>query len=92
MKIGNEMSNIQGFGAIKQKKYDPKEAEVAAKLGMTYEAFAALSEEEKMQKVKEYNELYPDNPIKDKNSQAPDRGSEIDKFFNDVNWKNIKLQ
>ena len=92
MKIEN---NIIGITNQNQRgiAYDPKEAEVAAKLGMTYEEFAALSEDQKKLKVKEYNEAHPENPIEDKNSNPPQqRGSVIDNFFKDVNWDNIKLQ
>ena len=90
MKIGNEMNNIQGFGAMKQKKYDPKEAEVARKLGMSYEEFSKLSEEEKAEKVRAYNKAHPDNPIQDKGAEF--MGVQMQNFKNDVNWKNVKLQ
>ena len=90
MKIENNMNNLKGFGMKNQMKFDPKEAEIARKLGMTYEEFSKLSEEEKAQKVKAYNEAHPNNPIPDKGTEF--MGVQMQNFKNDINWKNVKLQ
>ena len=90
MKIDGSTNNMIGFSEYRTPKYDPKEAEVAAKLGMSYEEFSKLPEAEKMRKVKEYNETHPNDKIEDKNVQT--QGIEINNFLNDGNWNNIKLQ
>ena len=90
MKINGSTNNMIGFSEYRTQKYDPKEAEVAAKLGMSYEEFSKLTKKKKMKKVKEYNETHPNDKIEDKNAQT--QGIEMNKFLNDINWNNIKLQ
>ena len=85
--IRNNINNIYGS---RFKKIDPKEAEVARRLGMSIEDFCALSEEEKMRKVQAYNEKHPENPIPYK-GQVP-QNTELERFKNDIDWSKIRLQ
>ena len=92
MNVNNNASANTNYG-FRANNYDPKEAEVARKLGMSVEEFAALSESEKVEKVHKYNETHPNDPIEDKGMQAqPPQNPEIDKFRNDIDWNKIKLQ
>jgi DNA-directed RNA polymerase specialized sigma subunit len=83
-----------GYNNVQTQQIDPKEKEVAEKLGMSYEDFAKLSETEKQAKVQAYNETHPNDPIEDKQVQPQQnaQGSEMEKFRNDIDWKKLKLQ
>ena len=89
----NNNTNVSTNYGLKQNNYDPKEAAIARKLGMSPEEFSALSESEKAEKVHEYNQTHPYDQIEEKGS-APQgaQGAEMDKFRNDIDWKKIKLQ
>ena len=89
----NNNTNANNNYSYRANGYDPKEVEVARKLGMSIEEFSALSESEKAEKVHEYNEKNPNNPIEHKGipPQAP-QSLEMDKFRNDIDWNKIKLQ
>lgn len=89
----NNNTNVNSNYGLKAHNYDPREAEIAKKLGMSYEEFAALSEAEKAEKVHEYNRTHPDDPIEDKGVPPQSlQNPEMDKFRNDVDWDKIKLQ
>ena len=92
MNVNNNASANTNYG-FRANDYDPKEAEVARKLGMIVEEFSALSESEKAEKVHEYNETHPNDRIEDKGMppQLP-QNPEMDKFRNDIDWDKIKLQ
>ena len=95
MKIENNnligTNSYLGFGA--KNKYDPKEAAVAKKLGMSVKEFSALPEEEKMQKVQTFNQSHPNDKIADKGAQPQEpQGTQMAQFHNDVNWANVKLE
>ena len=88
-------------------RVDQKELDVAQKLAdariCTVQEFLSLDENGKKAKVEEYNKTHPDDPIADKNKQnnatlPPEAltvqdayGSELKKFFNDVDLKKLKL-
>ena len=82
-----------GVGKSSQKNEDKKEAQTARKLGMSVKEFSSLSETEKMTKVQEYNNKHPNNKIEDKGMPSVQpQGAEMEKFHNDVNWNNVKLE
>jgi DNA-directed RNA polymerase specialized sigma subunit len=93
MRIENNSIGTNNYFGMKSNKYDPKEAAVAKKLGMSVEEFSQLPEEEKMEKVHEYNKNHPNDKIEDKGKQGQNsQGSEMNDFFNTVNWNNVKLE
>ena len=92
MNVNNNTSVNNNYG-FKANNYDPKEAEVAKKLGMSPEEFSELSESEKAEKVHEYNDTHPNDPIEDKGMPPqPPQNPKVDKFRNDIDWDKIKLQ
>ena len=96
MRIENNSIGTNNYFGMKSNKYDPKEAAVAKKLGMSVQEFSKLPEQEKSRKVQEFNKDHPNNRIEDKGfaPQAPqqNQGSEMNNFFNTVNWNNVKLE
>ena len=63
-----EEQRFQAFQPAKQQEevIDPREAEVAKRLGFSAEEFHKLPEEQKQQMVIQFNREHPDNPIPDK--------------------------
>ena len=93
MRIENNSIGTNNYFGMKSNKYDPKEVAVAKKLGMSVEEFSQLPEEEKMEKVQKYNKNHPNDKIEDKGKQGQaSQGSEMNDFFNTVNWNNVKLE
>jgi hypothetical protein len=93
MRIENNSIGTNNYFGMKSNKFDSKEAAVAKKLGMSVREFSQLPEEKKMEKVQEYNKNHPNNKIEDKGVQPQNsQGSEMNNFFNTVNWGNVKLE
>ena len=91
----NRFMGINTAFGQRTNKYDPKEAAVAKKLGMSVEEFVNLPEDEKAQKVQAYNKAHPDDKIEEKGkNQQPMQpiGNEMQQFHNDINWDNVKLE
>jgi len=99
---------LNGVNQINQnQRVDEKELQVAKILDAakvcSIEEFLKMTDEQKKQKVEEYNRTHPNNPIADKDKRdnavlPPDalttqqtQGSIMNKFMNDVDWKKIKL-
>lgn len=93
MRIENNSIGTNNYFGMKSNRYDPKETAVAKKLGMSVKEFSQLPEEEKSRKVQEYNKDHSNNRIDEKKAQQQaSQGSEMNNFFNTVNWNNVKLE
>ena len=100
--VGFQKQN--GVNRIDYKELEVARKLVSAGIVSTVQEFMNLSEDKKCEKVHEYNKLNPTNPIEDKgaaqnvnstvnSTQANvDRGSEMNKFLDDIDWKKLKLQ
>ena len=102
--INSVNGNHQHGERVDQRELEVAKKLVAAGIISSVQEFQNLTEAQKQAKVQEYNKSHPNSPIGEKSPEQiqpsdntnkgsdSGHGSEMSKFFNDVDWKKIKLE